>query len=113
MSEYLKAVQERIVIFDGAMGTNIQLRNPNLDDFQGKDGYNDILVLTRPDIIRDIHAAFYEVGCDVVETNTFNSTRIVMAEYEMEDRVHEINVAAAKLARPGADDLCAQGRGGV
>jgi 5-methyltetrahydrofolate--homocysteine methyltransferase len=81
MSDYLKAVQERVVIFDGAMGTSIQLRNPSVDDFWGKEGYNDILVQSRPDIIRDIHSAFFEVGCDVVETNTFNSTRIVMAEY--------------------------------
>ena len=51
MSEYLKAIQERVVIFDGAMGTNIQLRNPSVDDFRGKEGYNDILVLSRPDII--------------------------------------------------------------
>ena len=110
MSEYLKAVQERVVIFDGAMGTNIQLRNPSLDDFQGKEGYNDILVLSRPDIIADIHGAFFGVGCDVVETNTFNSTRIVMAEYDMAEQVHAINVAAAKLARSVADDFSSKGR---
>jgi 5-methyltetrahydrofolate--homocysteine methyltransferase len=110
MSEYLKAVQERVVIFDGAMGTNIQLRNPSLDDFRGKEGYNDILVVSRPDIIRDIHGSFFDVGCDVVETNTFNSTRVVMAEYDMADKVHEINVAAAKLARSVADDYSSRGR---
>ncbi len=110
MSEYLKAVQERVVIFDGAMGTNIQFRNPSVDDFWGKEGYNDILVQSRPDLIKDIHAAFFEVGCDVVETNTFNSTRIVMAEYDMPDKVHEINLAAAKLARSVADDYSSQGR---
>jgi len=110
MSEYLKAVQERVVIFDGAMGTNIQLRNPSFDDFRGKEGYNDILVQSRPDIIKDIHGAFFDVGCDVVETNTFNSTRIVMAEYDMADQVHAINLAAAKLARSVADDYSSQGR---
>ena len=110
MSEYLKAVQERVVIFDGAMGTNIQFRNPSVDDFWGKEGYNDILVQSRPDLIQDIHSAFFEVGCDVVETNTFNSTRIVMAEYDMPDKVHEINVAAAKLARSVADDYSSKGR---
>ena len=108
MSEYLKAVQERVVIFDGAMGTNIQFRNPSVDDFWGKEGYNDILVQSRPDLIKDIHSAFFEVGCDVVETNTFNSTRIVMAEYDMQDKVHEINLAAAKLARSVADRLLDQ-----
>lgn len=110
MSEYLKAVQERVVIFDGAMGTNIQLRNPSFDDFRGKEGYNDILVLSRPDIIKDIHSAFFDVGCDVVETNTFNSTRIVMAEYEMEGQVHEVNLAAAKLAREVASSYSSTGR---
>ncbi|HVP54021.1 MAG TPA: methionine synthase [Candidatus Eisenbacteria bacterium] len=110
MSEYLKAVQERVVIFDGAMGTNIQFRNPSVDDFWGKEGYNDILVQSRPDLIRDIHSSFFDVGCDVVETNTFNSTRIVMAEYDMADKVHEINLAAAKLARSVADDYSSNGR---
>ena len=70
-----------------------------MDDFWGK-GYNDILLLSRPDLIKDIHSAFFDVGCDVVETNTFNSTRIVMAEYQMEDQVHEINLAAAKPTCP-------------
>ena len=110
MSEYLKAVQERVVVFDGAMGTNIQFRNPSVDDFWGKEGYNDILVQSRPDIIREIHAAFFDAGCDVVETNTFNSTRIVMAEYDMQDKVHEVNLAAAKLARSVADDYSSKGR---
>ncbi|HKD84658.1 MAG TPA: methionine synthase [Terriglobales bacterium] len=109
MSDFLKAVQERVVIFDGAMGTNIQLRTPNPDDFRGKDGYNDILVFTRPDIIRDIHAAFFEVGCDVVETNTFNSSPMDMAEYDMLDQVREINVTAARLAREVAADYSSKG----
>src|SRR5664279_6205404 len=87
MSDFLKAVQERVVIFDGAMGTNIQVRNPSLDDFRGKEGYNDILVLSRPDIIKDIHADFYDVGCDVVETNTFNSSPMDMVEYDMLNQV--------------------------
>jgi 5-methyltetrahydrofolate--homocysteine methyltransferase len=110
MSEYLKAVQERVVIFDGAMGTSIQLRNPSVDDFWGKEGYNDILVQSRPDIIQDIHSSFFDVGCDVIETNTFNSTRIVMAEYDMQDKVHEVNLAATKLARAVADDYSSKGR---
>ena len=110
MSDYLKAIQERVVIFDGAMGTNIQLRNPSLDDFRGKEGYNDILVLSRPDIIKDIHAAFYEVGCDVVETNTFNSSPMDMVEYDMLDQVRSINAAAARLARGVANDYSSNGR---
>ncbi len=71
----------------------------SVDDFWGKEGCNEILVLSRPDIIKDIHAAFYRVGCDVVETDTFGATRVVLAEYDLQDKVHEINFAAAKLAR--------------
>ena len=98
MSDFLKAVQERVVIYDGAMGTNIQFRNPSVDDYWGKEGCNELLVLSRPDIIKDIHADFYKVGCDVVETDTFGATRVVLAEYDLQDKVHEINLAAAKLA---------------
>ena len=110
MSDYIKAVQERVIIFDGAMGTNIQLRNPSMDDFRGKEGYNDILVLSRPDLIKDIHAAFYEVGCDVVETNTFNSSPMDMVEYDMLDQVRSLNKTAALLAREVADSYSTKGR---
>ncbi len=68
MADFLQTVRERVVIYDGAMGTNIQTRNPSVDDFWGKEGCNELLVLSRPDIIKDIHASFLSVGCDVVET---------------------------------------------
>ncbi len=110
MSDYLKAVQERVIIYDGAMGTSVQARNLPLDDFWGKDGYNDILVLSRPDVVKDIHAAYLEVGADVIETNTFNSSPMDMAEDNMADRVHEINMAAAKLAREVASSFSSKGR---
>src|ERR1700688_4237781 len=71
MSDFLQTVKERVVVYDGAMGTNIQSRNPTLDDYWGKENCSEVLVLSRPDIIRDIHADFFNVGCDVVETNTF------------------------------------------
>jgi 5-methyltetrahydrofolate--homocysteine methyltransferase len=99
MSDFLKAVEERVVIYDGAMGTSVQARNPSVDDFWGKEGCNELLVLSRPDIIKDIHAAFFKVGSDIVETDTFGATRVVLAEYDLQDKVHEINFAAAKLAR--------------
>ncbi len=99
MSEYLKAVSERVVIYDGAMGTQIQQREPSVDDFQGHEGCNELLVLSRPDIIRDIHATYFANGADVVETNTFGATRIVLGEYGLEAKVAEINESAAKLAR--------------
>jgi 5-methyltetrahydrofolate--homocysteine methyltransferase len=99
MSEFLKALQERVVVYDGAMGTNIQMHAPTVDDYWGKEGCNELLVLSRPDIIRSIHASFFEVGCDVVETNSFGSTRVVLAEYELEDKTWELNVESARLAR--------------
>jgi 5-methyltetrahydrofolate--homocysteine methyltransferase len=99
MSDFLQVVKDRVVIYDGAMGTNIQFRNPSVDDFWGKEGCNELLVLSRPDIITDIHAAFFKVGCDVVETNTFGSTRVVLAEYDLQDKTTELNVVAARLAR--------------
>jgi 5-methyltetrahydrofolate--homocysteine methyltransferase len=99
MSDFLKAVSERVVVYDGAMGTNIQFRNLTADDYWGKEGCNELLVLSRPDVIADIHAAFYGVGCDVVETDTFGSTRIVLSEYGLEDRTRELNLTACKVAR--------------
>ncbi len=99
MADFLQTVHERVVVYDGAMGTNIQLRNPTPDDFWGKEGCNELLVLSRPEIVRDIHDSFLAVGCDVIETDTFGATRIVLAEYGLQDRVAEINTAAVKLAR--------------
>src|SRR6266536_673877 len=105
MADFLQAVLERVVIYDGAMGTNIQFRNPSVDDFWGKEGCNELLVLSRPDIINDIHASFFAVGCDVVETNTFGATRVVLAEYDLQDKVAELNIAAAKIAKEVAQQV--------
>jgi len=105
MADFLRTVQERVVIYDGAMGTNIQKRNPTLDDYWGKENCSEVLVLSRPDIIREIHADFFRVGCDIVETNTFGGSRIVLGEFDLGDRVHEINVKAAQLAREVAQQF--------
>src|SRR5690242_217048 len=105
MADFLKTVAERVVVYDGAMGTSIQAHNPTLDDYWGKEGCNELLVLSRPDIIREIHASFLKVGCDVVETNTFGATRVVLGEYALEDKVGEINRAAAKLAKEVAQQF--------
>jgi 5-methyltetrahydrofolate--homocysteine methyltransferase len=110
MSDFLQAVRERVVVYDGAMGTNIQKRQPTPDDFWGKEGCNEILVLSRPDIIRDVHVGFLQVGCDVVETNTFGATRIVLGEYGLDEKVAEINLAAAGLAREVATQFSIPGR---
>src|SRR5258708_25308333 len=105
MKSFLETIRERVVIYDGAMGTQIQERHPSVDDFWGKEGCNELLVLSRPDIIKDIHAAYYKAGADVVETNTFGAASIVLAEYDLQDKVHEINQRAAQLAREVAADF--------
>jgi 5-methyltetrahydrofolate--homocysteine methyltransferase len=110
MADFLQTVKERVVVYDGAMGTNIQLRNPSLDDYWGKENCSEVLVLSRPDMIQDIHAAFFKVGCDVVETNTFGGTGIVLGEFDLKDRVAEINIKAAKLAREVAQQFSTKDR---
>src|ERR1700693_2059863 len=105
MADFLQTVKERVVVYDGAMGTNIQKRNPTLDDYWGKENCSEVLVLSRPDIIRDIHADFFRVGCDIVETNTFGGSGIVLGEFELADRVREINVKAAQLAKEVAQQF--------
>lgn len=91
---------KKILILDGAMGTMIQQANLTADDFGGEelDGCNELLVLTRPDLIRRIHEEYLEAGADLVETNTFGATSIVLAEYNQQDKAREINLAAARLA---------------
>ncbi|MGA3262957.1 MAG: homocysteine S-methyltransferase family protein, partial [Terracidiphilus sp.] len=103
MAEFLKELKRRVLVYDGAMGTSVQKHNLTPEDFWGKEGCNELLVLSRPDVIRQIHASFLEAGCDVIETDSFGSTSIVLAEYGLEDRTRELNLAAARLAREVAD----------
>ena len=103
MADFLQTVRERVVIYDGAMGTSIQVRPTTPDDFWGREGCNEVLALSRPDLIRDIHAGFLEVGCDVIETDTFGATRIVLQEYSLETQVGAMNQAAAQIAREVAN----------
>src|SRR6266566_5094547 len=110
MADFLQSVRERVVVYDGAMGTNIQMRNPTLDDYWGKENCSEVLVLSRPDIIRDIHTDFFKVGCDIVETNTFGATSTVLGEFGLQDRVAEINLAAVKLAKEVAQQFSTPGR---
>ncbi len=95
----LNLLQERVVVFDGAMGTNLQTQNLRPEDFDGKDGCNEYLVLTKPDAVAKVHRDFFLAGCDAVETDTFGSNRIVLAEYDLADRAIELNVKAVQLAR--------------
>src|SRR5438128_9176741 len=92
---------ERILVLDGAMGTAIQARHLVAQDFGGAqlEGCNENLVLTRPDVVLDIHRGYLEVGADIVETDTFGGTAIVLAEYGLQDQVHKLNEAAGRLAK--------------
>ncbi len=113
-SIFLSALKQRILLLDGAMGTMIQRHRPSEADYRGArfadwpsdlKGNNDLLVLTQPEMIHDIHRAYLEAGADIIETNTFNSTRVAMADYDMQALSYEINVAAARLAREAADAI--------
>ena len=95
----LELAAEKVIVLDGAMGTMIQRAAPATDDFRGLDGCNEILVESRPDMISEIHAAYLEAGCDVVETNTFSANGVVLAEYGIQARTEELNRVAADLAR--------------
>src|SRR5262245_39372732 len=103
--ELKQALAERILVLDGATGTAIQAMNLGPDDFGGPDleGCNEHLVLTRPDAIQRMHQSYIDAGADLIETDTFGGTRIVLAEYGLQDKVYEINHAAARLAREAAD----------
>jgi len=96
---FLKRLNEKVLVFDGALGTNLQKLNLSPQDFGGKDGCNEYLVITKPEAIRSVHESFLQVGCDVIETDTFGSNRIVLAEYGLADRVVELNEKAARLAK--------------
>lgn len=104
-SKLQEQLEKRILILDGAMGTMIQQENLSEDDFGGAelDGCNEMLVLTRPDVIKRIHEQYLEAGADIIETNTFGATSVVLAEYDIPEKAREINLAAAKLARDAAD----------
>ncbi len=99
------SARERILVIDGAMGTSLQDADLTEADFGGAEleGCNENLVVTRPDVVRDVHASFLAAGADIIETNTFGGTSIVLAEYGLEDRVQELNVLAAQIAREVCD----------
>ncbi len=106
---FLDLMAQRVVIFDGAVGTNLQERNLSLDDFWGQEGCNEILVRSRPDVVRELHASFLEVGVDVLETNTFGASAVVLAEYDLDAEDYALNKEAAELARAVAADFATPG----
>ena len=118
-AELLALMAERILVLDGAMGTMIQRHKLEEADYRGTrfvdwqsplKGMNDLLVLTQPKLIADIHASYLEAGADIIETNNFNATPSDLARYNLEEYAHEINVAAAQLARSAADQFSSEQR---
>lgn len=114
MTKIEQALSEKILVLDGAMGTMLQAYKFEEEDFRGDrfknhssplKGNNDLLSITQPEAIKAVHRAYFEVGADIVETNTFSSTSIGMADYAMEDLVYELNIQSAKLAREVADEF--------
>jgi 5-methyltetrahydrofolate--homocysteine methyltransferase len=105
MSRYLEALAERVLIFDGAMGTNIQRYQLTAEDYGGQatEGCNEYLIMTKPHVIEEIHTGFLEVGCDVIETDTFTASHLKLDEYNIGQHTYEINYTAAQLARRIAD----------
>ncbi|MFE6720718.1 methionine synthase [Streptomyces albidoflavus] len=98
-----EALATRVVVADGAMGTMLQAQDPTLDDFQQLEGCNEILNLTRPDIVTSVHDAYFAVGVDCVETNTFGANHAALGEYDIPERVFELSEAGARVARESAD----------
>src|SRR5574339_588900 len=103
---YLDAIEQKVLVFDGAMGTSLQLQNLTAEHFGGEqyNGCNDYLVISYPQAVENVHRSFLEVGVDVLETDTFRSNRITMAEYGLQDRVIEINETARSEERHLADE---------
>ncbi|MEU1623207.1 methionine synthase [Streptomyces sp. NPDC005722] len=102
-----EALATRVVVADGAMGTMLQAQNPTLDDFQGHEGCNEVLNVSRPDIVASVHREYFAVGVDCVETNTFGANFSALGEYDIADRIFELSEAGARIAREVADEFSA------
>src|ERR1035438_5129598 len=105
MSQFLETLSRQVIIYDGAMGTNIQRYQLTAEDYGGQatEGCNEYLVLTKPSVIEEIHAGFMEAGCDVIESDSFTASRLKLDEYGIGHLTREVNLAAARLARSVAD----------
>ncbi|MFB7291329.1 methionine synthase [Actinacidiphila glaucinigra] len=103
-----EALATRVVVADGAMGTMLQAQNPTLDDFEGHEGCNEVLNVSRPDIVASVHREYFAVGVDCVETNTFGANFSALGEYDIADRIVELSEAGARIAREVADEFTAR-----
>ncbi|MFE4051029.1 methionine synthase [Streptomyces sp. YIM B13518] len=108
VSALREALATRVVVADGAMGTMLQAQDPTLEDFQNLEGCNEILNLTRPDIVRSVHSEYFDAGVDCVETNTFGANLTALGEYDIPERVAELSEAGARIARETADEYAAR-----
>ncbi|MDT0397102.1 MULTISPECIES: methionine synthase [Streptomyces] len=108
VSALREALATRVVVADGAMGTMLQAQDPTLEDFENLEGCNEILNLTRPDIVRSVHSAYFDAGVDCVETNTFGANLTALGEYDIPERVTELSEAGARIAREAADGFTAR-----
>ncbi|MBP2326014.1 5-methyltetrahydrofolate--homocysteine methyltransferase [Kibdelosporangium banguiense] len=108
MSDFLAALGQRVLVADGAMGTALQEHDLTLDDFTGLEGCNEVLNVTRPDVVLSVHRSYLEAGVDAIETNTFGSNLANLAEYDVPERIYELSYAGAALARQAADEYSAQ-----
>lgn len=100
-----ESLATRVVVADGAMGTMLQAQDPSLEDFQNLEGCNEVLNITRPDIVRSVHDAYFAVGVDCVETNTFGANFSALGEYDIPERIFELSEAGARIAREAADSF--------
>ncbi|WP_329128981.1 methionine synthase [Streptomyces caniferus] len=107
VESFREALASRVVVADGAMGTMLQAQDPSMEDFQQLEGCNEILNVTRPDIVRSVHEEYFAVGVDCVETNTFGANFAALAEYDIPERVFELSEAGARIAREVADEFTA------
>lgn len=114
MGDVFKEIEKRILVLDGAMGTMLQAYNFSEEDFRGErfkdypiplQGNNDLLSLTQPEAIKEVHRKYFEAGADIIETNTFSGTTIAMADYQMEDLVYELNYESARIAKEAAEEF--------
>src|SRR4051812_49480302 len=106
MLDFLSLLREKVVVFDGAMGTFLQSLNLSLDDWGGPNFENcsENLLYTRPDVVERVHTSFLDIGCDVIETNSFGGSEVVLQEFGIADKAYEVNRKAAELAKRLAND---------
>ena len=101
----LDVLRDRVLLCDGAVGSRVQAMDLTIDDYQGQENCTEVLTLSRPDLVRDIHRGYFAAGADMAETNTFGGSPVTLGEFGLQDRAHEINKRGAELAREAAAEF--------